>query len=118
MTWLFSKGLHGSPNSQKLTFNQLSTTQFVQGFTNNILEEKDDKMWEFMLSYLSDHMADTMYIMYIGPMPRRTQVRIKIGVDQKRMWFSKQFHLDLYLVKKEHEAFGKAQNVHSHIVCR
>ena len=48
----------GGPNRQRLTYDQMSLTQFVQGFSKNILEEKDEKNRESMVRYLSELMED------------------------------------------------------------
>ena len=41
-----------------MTYNQLSLTQFIQGFTRNILDESDSTVREQMLWYLNDLMED------------------------------------------------------------
>ena len=46
----------GGVTRQKITYDQLSLTQFVQGFTRNILDESDSKVREQMLWYMSDLM--------------------------------------------------------------
>ena len=43
---------------QRITYDQLSLTQFVQGFSKNILDESDKKNREKMIQYLSDSMED------------------------------------------------------------
>ena len=48
----------GGPNRQKLTYDQMSLKEFVQGFTKNILEQKDEKTRESMVRYLSELMED------------------------------------------------------------
>ena len=48
----------GGPSRQRLTYDQMSLTQFVQGFTRNILEEKDGKIKASMVRYLGELMED------------------------------------------------------------
>ena len=43
---------------QRVTYDQLSLTQFIQGFTRNILDERDNEIREHMLGYLNDLMED------------------------------------------------------------
>ena len=43
---------------QRVTYDQLSLAQFIQGFTRNILDESDGKVSEQMLWYLNDLMED------------------------------------------------------------
>ena len=43
---------------QRVSYDQLSLTQFVQGFTRNILDEPDRDCRDHMLRYLSDLMED------------------------------------------------------------
>ena len=45
-------------NRTRITYDQLSITQWVQGFTRNILDEKNVKRRMKMLSYMSDLMED------------------------------------------------------------
>ena len=48
----------GGVNRQRVSYDQLSLTQFVQGFTRNILDEPDRDCRDHMLGYLSDLMED------------------------------------------------------------
>ena len=48
----------GGPSRQRITFDQMSLTQFVQGFSRNILEEKDGEIRECMIRYLNELMED------------------------------------------------------------
>ena len=48
----------GDMSKQRVTYDQLSLTQFVQGFTKNMLEEQNEHCRENMLQYLSDLMED------------------------------------------------------------
>ena len=48
----------GGPSKQRLSYDQLNLTQFVQGFAKNILEESDHECREKMLNYLADLMED------------------------------------------------------------
>ena len=43
---------------QRLTYDQLLLTQFIQGFTRNIIDEKDQSIREHMLWYLHELMED------------------------------------------------------------
>ena len=57
MFWPYESIL-GGPNRQKITYDQLPLTQFVQGFARNVLEESNHQNWKFMVFYLSDLMED------------------------------------------------------------
>ena len=48
----------GGPTRQRVTYDQLNITQFVQGFVRNVLEEPSEMNRERMLHYLSDLMED------------------------------------------------------------
>ena len=48
----------GGVNSTRVTYDQLSLSQWVQGFTHNILDEKDHSKCERMLMYMSELMED------------------------------------------------------------
>ena len=48
----------GGVTRQRVSYDQLSLTQFIQGFTRNILDESDEKIREQMLWYMSDLMED------------------------------------------------------------
>ena len=43
---------------QRVTYDQLNLTQWVQGFAQNILDEKSQKTKDQMLQYLTDIMSD------------------------------------------------------------
>ena len=43
---------------QQVTYDQLTLTQWVQGFRSNILEEKSGKCKDLMVAYLGDLMED------------------------------------------------------------
>ena len=46
----------GGANRHRVTYDQLSLTQWVQGFCKNILEEKSNERKDAMVSYLSDSL--------------------------------------------------------------
>ena len=46
----------GGANRQRLTYDHLSLTQWVQGFTRNILEKKSSSRRNTMLAHLGDLM--------------------------------------------------------------
>ena len=48
----------GGPTRQRVTYDQLNITQFVQGFVKNVLEEPSETNRERMLHYLADLMED------------------------------------------------------------
>ena len=48
----------GGANRQRVTYDQLSLTQWVQRFCKNTLEEKSSKTKDTMVSHLSDLMED------------------------------------------------------------
>ena len=43
----------GGPTKQRLSYDKLNLTQFVQGFAKNILEEPDENSRKCMLNYLN-----------------------------------------------------------------
>ena len=49
----------GGQSHQRVTYDQLSLTQWVQGFAKNIIEENCQDTREHMLYYLADIMSDT-----------------------------------------------------------
>ena len=51
----------GGPSRQHITYDQLSLTQFVQGFVKNIFEESDQNFRDRMLAYLGDIMEDATH---------------------------------------------------------
>ena len=48
----------GGVNRTRVTYDQLSLCQWVQGFCRNILDELDNGKRERMISYMSDLMED------------------------------------------------------------
>ena len=48
----------GGPTRQRVTYDNLSLTQFIQGFVKNVLDEPCQKSKEKMLHYLGDLMED------------------------------------------------------------
>ena len=48
----------GGTTKQRITFDQLNLTQFVNGFVRGVLDEKSQNVREKMLSYLCDLMED------------------------------------------------------------
>ena len=48
----------GGPTRQRVTYDNLSLTQFVHGFVKNVLDEPSQKSREKMLCYLGDLMED------------------------------------------------------------
>ena len=58
MAWPHDNVL-GGVTRQRVTYDHLSLTQFIQGFTRNVLDESDNKVREQMLWYLNDLMEDT-----------------------------------------------------------
>ena len=48
----------GGPSRQRITYDQLSLTQFMRGFSRNILEEGNEEIRECMVRYLSDLMEN------------------------------------------------------------
>ena len=48
----------GGINRQRIGYDQLSLTQWVQGFCRNVLEEKSESKKDIMISYLGDLMED------------------------------------------------------------
>ena len=58
VTWPHESILRGV-NRQRVTYNQLTLTQWVQDFCKNILEESCNERKDITVSYLSDLMEDT-----------------------------------------------------------
>ena len=52
------EAIFGGTARQRVTYNQLTLTQWVQGFCRNILEEKSRKRKDLMVAYLGDLMED------------------------------------------------------------
>ena len=48
----------GGVNRQRISYDQLSLTQWVQGFCRNILEENSSEKKDIMISYMADLMED------------------------------------------------------------
>ena len=48
----------GGINRQRISYDQLSLTQWVQGFCRNILEENSPTKKDIMISYMADFMED------------------------------------------------------------
>ena len=48
----------GGVNRQRVGYDQLSLTQWIQGFCRNVLEEKSESRKDIMISYLGDLMED------------------------------------------------------------
>ena len=57
MAWSHDKIL-GGPSKQRVTYDQLSITQFIQGFTRNVLDEPNHEVREKMLWCLNELMED------------------------------------------------------------
>ena len=54
----------GGHNRQRVTYDQLNLTQWIQGFAQNILDEKSHKTKDQMLQYLADIMVDATDIFW------------------------------------------------------
>ena len=67
MFWCPHNNVLGGLTRQKVTYDQLSLTQFIQGFTRNILDESDNEVREQMLWYLSDLMEDATDFLWRVP---------------------------------------------------
>ena len=57
MAWPHEQILGGS-TKQRISYDQLSLTQFVPGFIKNVLEEENQNYKDSMLQYLPDLMED------------------------------------------------------------
>ena len=57
----------GGNSKQRVSYDQLSWSQWVQGFVRNIIEEKSNKNRENKLNYLSDRMEDATDFSWQGP---------------------------------------------------
>ena len=57
MAWPHEHVLRGS-SWQQLAYDQISLTQFIQGFVKNVLDEESNVNRECMLQYLGDLMED------------------------------------------------------------
>ena len=49
----------GGVNRTRVTYDQLTLPQWVQGFCKNILDEPDNRKREKMIAYMADLMEDT-----------------------------------------------------------
>ena len=49
----------GGVNRTRVTYDQLTLSQWVQGFCKNILDESDNRKREKMIAYMADLMEDT-----------------------------------------------------------
>ena len=56
----------GGTARQHVTYDQLTLTQWVQGFCRNILEEKSGKRKDLMVAYLGDLMEDAIDFSWQG----------------------------------------------------
>ena len=56
----------GGVSHQRVTYDQLSLTQWVQGFCRNVLEERSGSHKDTMISYLADLMEDATYFSWQG----------------------------------------------------
>ena len=56
----------GGVSRQRITYDQLSFNQWVQGFCKNILEQKSCERKDIMVSYLSDLMEDATEFSWQG----------------------------------------------------
>ena len=54
----------GDVTRQRVTYDQLSLTQFIQGFTRNFLDESDNKTGEQMMWYLNDLTEDVTEVLW------------------------------------------------------
>ena len=64
-----NEAILGGVARQRVTYDQLSLTQWVQGFCKNILEQKSSCRRDTMVSYLSDLMEDATDFSWQGAMP-------------------------------------------------
>ena len=56
----------GGAQRQRVSYDQLSLTQWVQGFCKNILEEGSHERREAMIAYMSDLMEDATDFLWQG----------------------------------------------------
>ena len=57
ITWPH-EAILGGANRSRVTYDQLTLSQWVQGFCRNILDEKDEGKRERMVAYMADLMED------------------------------------------------------------
>ena len=118
----------GGVTRQRITYDQLSLTQFIQGFTRNILDESDGKIREQMLWYMSDLMEDATDFSWVSAkaahavllceMERGTVCwsdtsRIdwirRAHAQKQKPWFCKLYQTGQCQFQKDHEFGGKVQ---------
>ena len=127
----------GGTARQRVTYDQLTLTQWVQGFCWNILEEKSGKRKDLMVAYLGDLMEDATDFTWQGAKAahavllcemedtdrldriRRAHAQKHIPANkpnwvrgEKKPWFCKSYQTNACVYKKDHEVNG---HLHRHI---
>ena len=117
----------GGQNRQRLTYDQITMPQFVQGFVKNILDEQNPQNREHMLQYLGDIMEDASDFSWQSQDTTRidrvrrayAQKHQSSGrqnwgqkIGEKKPWFCKQYQSGSCTFEKDYETGGKT---HRHI---
>ena len=126
----------GGVSRQRVTYDQLSLTQWVQGFCRNILEERSGTRKDTMIAYLADLMEDetdftwqgakASHVVLLCEMERGTlkwedgdqirrahaQKHIPIAKsawskNERKPWFCKNFQSNSCTHQKDHEVNGR-----------
>ena len=107
----------GGVNRQRVTYDQLSLTQWVQGFCKNILEEKSSQRRNTMVSYLGDLMEETDFTWQGAKAAHavlmcemeRGSLQWEDTDPGRKPWFCKNFQSGNCTHTRDHEFNGKLQ---------
>ena len=99
----------GGQNRTRVTYDQLSLTQFAQGFIKNVLEEKSEKIREKMLSYFADLMEDATDFSWANA--KAANAVILCEMERGRLTWEDSDRLDrLRRAHAQKHSFQKSQN--------
>ena len=99
----------GGQNRTRVTYDQLSLTQFAQGFIKNVLEEKSEKIWEKMLMYFADLMEDATDFSWSNA--KAANAVILCEMERGRLTWEDSDRLDrLRRAHAQKHSFQKSQN--------
>ena len=100
----------GGVSRQRISYDQLSLTQFVQGFSKNILDESDQKIREKMIQYLSDLMEDATDFSWASAKAKASHAVLLCEMERGSLdWFA---YLGFYV------AFNTVQVISRRVVGR
>ena len=99
----------GGQNRTRVTYDQLSLTQFAQGFIKNVLEEKSEKIREKMLMYFADLMEDATDFSWSNA--KAANAVILCEMERGRLTWEDSDRLDrLRRAHAQKHSFSKSQN--------